>query len=87
MKYHTVNTVMNGVRVNEDNVGQRVEWTAALVDLETGVMHREFSASGVIEQFVDIQMGPHTWKYVVFVEAVIDGRNVVECGVPVGFFR
>jgi len=88
MKYHTVNTITNGVLVNESNIGQRVEWDATLVDLGTGEQHREFSASGVIEQFTLIDSGTgHTWKYVVFVDAVINGKNVVEAGVPVGFFR
>ena len=88
MKFHTVNTITNGVLPTEANIGQRVDWIATLVDLETGEAHREFGASGVIEQFVQIPMdGGHVWKYVIFVDAVINGKNVVEAGVPVGFFR
>lgn len=88
MKFHTVNTITNGVLVKEENIGQRVDWIASLVDFETGEVHREFGASGVIEQFTLIDSGTgHPWKYVIFVDAVINGKNVVEAGVPVGFFR
>lgn len=88
MKFHTVNTVTNGVLPVEANIGQRVEWDSTLVNYATGEQHREFSASGVIEQFTMIDMGNGwTWKYVIFVDAVINGKDVVEAGVPVGFFR
>lgn len=89
MKYHTVNTITNGVLVNESNIGQKVEWIGSLVSLETGEAHRTFPASGVIEQFTRIK-GPHSdyeWLYVIFSPAVIDGKECVEAGVPVGFFR
>ena len=92
MKYHTVNTITNGVLPVEANLGQRVEWVGSLVDLETGASHRTFEASGVIRNFTYIEMPclqgvNHVWKYVIFEEAVIDGKDVVEAGVPVGFFR
>jgi hypothetical protein len=88
VKYHTVNTITNGVLVNESNIGQRVEWEASLVSLETGEAHSSFKASGVIEQFTTLSVSSgYEWKYVIFIDAVINGRNVVEAGVPVGFFR
>lgn len=95
MKYHTVNTIMNGVLVNESNVGQKVEWHSTLVDYETGELHRDIPQnSGVIRNFIYIDMpSMHdpgrkvTWKYVIFEEAVINGKDVVEAGIPVGFFR
>ena len=87
MKFHTVNTVTNGVLPTEANIGQRVDWLASLFDLQTGEMHRQFYASGVIEQFTLIEVNGFTWKYVIFTDAVINGKNVVEAGVPVGFFR
>jgi hypothetical protein len=87
MKFHTVNTITNGVLPTEANVGQKVEWDASLVDLETGEVHRTFKASGVIEQFTYIANNGFSWKYVVFADGVVDGRDVVEMGVPVGFFR
>lgn len=87
MKFHTVNTVTNGVLPVEANIGQRVEWDSTLVDLETGFAHRSFKASGVIEQFTRLEAFGHDWLYVIFVDAVIDGKDIVEAGVPVGFFR
>jgi hypothetical protein len=92
MKFHTVNTIMNGVLPVEANLGQKVEWHSTLVDLETGEAHREFDCSGVIRNFTHIEMPglqgkTHVWKYVIFEEAVINGKDVVEAGIPVGFFR
>lgn len=87
MKFHTVNTITNGVLPVEANRGQRVEWVASLVDLETGASHRTFEASGVIDGFTILEVSGHEWKYVIFTDAVINGKNVVEAGVPVGFFR
>jgi hypothetical protein len=90
MKFHTVCTVTNGVLPVEANVGQKVEWNCSLVDLNTGEVHKEFSASGVIESFVFLEaagIGNPPWKYVIFSPALIDGRETVEAGIPVGFFR
>lgn len=93
MKFHTVNTITNGVLVKEYNKGQRVDWRSSLVEMETGEVHREFYASGVIRDFTHIAM-PNpidgkmsNWLYVIFTDAVINGKKVVEAGVPVGFFR
>lgn len=93
MKYHTVNTITNGVLPVEANIGQRIDWIATLVDLETGETHRAFHASGVIDGFTMMEMPnpvngqKDVWKYVIFTDAVINGKDVVEAGVPVGFFR
>lgn len=93
MKFHTVNTIMNGVKPVEANIGQKVEWHTTLVNLETGEVHREFYASGTLDGFT-MQGMPNpingqidAWKYAIFVDLVIAGKNVVEAGVPVGFFR
>jgi hypothetical protein len=87
MKFHTVNTITNGVLPTEANKGQKVEWDASLVDFETGEVHRTFKASGVIDGFTYMEMNGHSWKYVIFIDGRIDGKDVIEMGVPVGFFR
>lgn len=85
MKFHTVSTITNGVLLTEANIGQWVEWTSVLTNLETGDHHRTVQCGGYYSgNRVDNTTG---WLYAMFRNGKIGNVFQNELGSPVAFFH
>lgn len=84
LRYHTTNTITNGVKLTPENVGRQVEWVSALKDLETGEYHRVHLMSGIYE---GNYRNPETrYLYAEFSGVLRNGEVSVFYGAPRAWF-
>lgn len=85
MLFHTDAKITNDVLLNDDHVGQQVEWVAVLRNLQTGQVHRTIACSG---KFVGTYVEPESgWLYAEFEGCFLNGAPEEYVGVPLAFFR
>jgi hypothetical protein len=85
MMFHVVDTITNGVKLTDENIGQRVEWTSVLTNLFTGKHHRTVDCSGI---YMGTQFASSNgYLYATFKDGFIGDLAQEMLGSPIARFR
>lgn len=76
MRYNNQIKIMNGVTLVDGNIGCRVKMEVVLRDFHTGLVHREFTASGTFTGNGVFPIEGEPWAYAHFDDMII--ANEVE---------